>query len=67
MKVEIEKLKAEYEKETAIVNAEKELEAISENAEKAAKEAEEAAALERLNNPTTEELLKDIRELLRNR
>ena len=36
-------------------------------AEKAAKEAEEAAALERLNNPTTEELLKDIRELLRNR
>ncbi len=36
-------------------------------AEKAAKEAEEAAALERLNNPTTEDLLKDIRELLKNR
>lgn len=36
-------------------------------AEKAAKEAEEAAALERLNNPTTEDLLKDIRELLKNK
>ncbi|MBO5338774.1 MAG: MscL family protein [Clostridia bacterium] len=36
-------------------------------ADKAAKEAEEAAALERLNNPTTEDLLKDIRELLKNK
>ena len=36
-------------------------------ADKAAKEAAEAAALERLNNPTTEDLLKDIRELLKNK
>ena len=39
----------------------------AEEAEKAQKEADEAAALERANNPTTEELLKDIRELLRNK
>jgi large conductance mechanosensitive channel len=37
-------------------------------AEEAAKKAaDEAAAIERANNPTTEELLKDIRELLRNK
>lgn len=36
-------------------------------AEVAAKAAEEAAALDRLNNPTTEDLLKDIRELLKNK
>ncbi len=36
-------------------------------AEEAKKAADEAAALERLNNPTTEDLLKDIRELLKNR
>ncbi|MBQ8545434.1 MAG: MscL family protein [Clostridia bacterium] len=36
-------------------------------AEAAAKAAEEAAALDRLNNPTTEDLLKDIRELLKNK
>lgn len=35
--------------------------------EEAQKAADEAAALERANNPTTEELLKDIRELLRNK
>ena len=39
----------------------------AEEAEKAQKEADEAAALERANNPTTEELLKDIRDLLRNK
>ena len=36
-------------------------------AEEAQRLADEAAALERANNPTTEELLKDIRELLRNK
>ena len=36
-------------------------------AEEAQRLADEAAALERANNPTTEDLLKDIRELLRNR
>ena len=36
-------------------------------AEEAQRAADEAAALERANNPTTEELLKDIRELLRNK
>ncbi len=36
-------------------------------AEEAQRAADEAAALERANNPTTEDLLKDIRELLRNR
>lgn len=35
--------------------------------EEAQRLADEAAALERENNPTTEDLLKDIRELLRNR
>ena len=39
----------------------------AEEAEKAQKEADEAAALERANNPTTEELLKDIRDLLKNK
>lgn len=36
-------------------------------AEEAQRLANEAAALDRLNNPTTEDLLKDIRELLKNR
>lgn len=36
-------------------------------ADKAAKEAEEAAALERLNNPTTEDLLKKICTILENK
>ena len=36
-------------------------------ADKAAKEAEEAAALERLNNPTTEDLLKQILEQIKNK
>ena len=36
-------------------------------AEEAKKAADEAAALEKLNNPSTEDLLKDIRELLRNK
>lgn len=36
-------------------------------AEEAQRIADEAAALERANNPTTEELLKDIRDLLRNK
>lgn len=37
------------------------------DADKAAAEAAEAAAIERANNPTTEDLLKDIRELLKNK
>ncbi len=36
-------------------------------AEEAQRAADEAAALERANNPTTEDLLKDIRDLLRNK
>lgn len=36
-------------------------------ADKAAEEAAEKAAIERANNPTTEDLLKDIRELLKNK
>ena len=37
------------------------------DADKAAAEAAEAAAIERANNPTTEDLLKDIRDLLKNK